>query len=89
MRLTCDLTHPNRKHTIFLTLDAFASVVGTVLVQVDDKDQMQVISYYSGIFTGNKQKLAKKDCELTAIVYVLEIYENLLFGSNLLDNNFR
>ena len=39
-------------------VDAFAIGVVTVLVQVDDKDQMQAYPDNSSIFTKSEQKLA-------------------------------
>ena len=54
-------------------VDASVIRVGTVLVQSDDKRQMQDISYYSRRFTESEQKIAVIFRELTAIVYALEI----------------
>ena len=58
-----------------------AIVVGTVLVQADNKGQMQSISYNLRLFTESEQKLALIYRELTATVYALEVYEFLIIGS--------
>ena len=62
-------------------VDASALGIGTVLDQVNDKGQMQVISYKSRIFTGSEQNLAVFYKEFTAVVFELEIYEVLIIGS--------
>ena len=41
-------------------VDAYAIGVGTVSVQADEKDQMQVVSYSSRIFTECEQKKHQK-----------------------------
>ena len=61
-------------------VDASAIGVGTVLVQTDDKGQLQDISYNWRFFTF-EQKIAKIYRDLTAIVYAFEIYNCLTIGS--------
>ena len=62
-------------------VDASALGVGTVLMQADDKGQMQLISYKSSFFTEGEQKAAVIYRELIAIVYAVEIYDFLINGS--------
>ena len=62
-------------------VDAFALGVGTVLVQADDGERMQVISYSSHIFTEKEQKNAVIYREITGKVSALKIYEFLINGS--------
>ena len=61
-------------------VDASAIEVGTVLVQPDDRRQMQGIYYKSRFFAKSEQKLAVICRELTVIVYAFENYENLIIG---------
>ena len=56
--------------------------MGIIVVQDDDNDQLQFISYNFRNFTENEQKTAKRYRENTAIVYALEMYEVLIDGLN-------
>ena len=80
----CELTLPNTTHPFFIMVDASAIGIGTVLVQSDEHNQMQVISYNSRLFTENEQKSAIMYRELCAVAYALEIYEFIIIGSNIL-----
>ena len=62
-------------------VDASATGVGSVLVQAENKGQMQVISFISRIFNESDQKFAVIFIELTAIDCAVEIYEFLIIGS--------
>ena len=77
----CELTLPNTTHPFFIMVDASATGIGTVLVQSDEHNQMQVISYNSRLFTENEQKSAILYRELCAVAYALEIYEFIIIGS--------
>ena len=54
---TCDIILPNTKNPFITTVDASTIGVGTILVQADDKDQMQDKWYNSRIFTENEQEM--------------------------------
>ena len=62
-------------------VDASAISVGTVFVQGDDEDQMQITSCNFCILTGSERKIAIIYRELTPIVHAPEICEFLILGS--------
>ena len=76
-----ELTLPNTKNFFFILVDASGLGVGTVVIQADDKGQMQLISYKSNVFTESEQKTAVIYRELIAIVYAVEFYDFLIKSS--------
>ena len=81
--LTSDtaLTIPNTKHPFFITVDASLIGLGAVLFQLNEQNQMKVISYNSRILNPQEQKLSTFERELLGIVHALQIYEFPLIGS--------
>ena len=78
--LTSDtqLTIPNTKHTFFITVDASFIGLGAVLFQLNEQNQMKVISYNSRILNPQEQKLSTLERELLGIVHALQIYEIII-----------
>ena len=76
-----ELTIPNTKHPFFITVDAFLIGLGAVLFQLDEQNQMKVISYNSRILNPHEQKLSTLERELLGIVHALQIYEFIILGS--------
>ena len=74
-----ELTIPNTKHSIFITVDA--SLIGLVLFQLNEQNKMKVISYNSRILNPQKQKFSTLDRVLLGKVHALQIYEFLIIGS--------
>ena len=68
-----ELTIPNTKHPIFITVDASLIGLGAVLFQLNKKNKMKVISFNSRILTPQEQKLSTLDRELLGIVHALQI----------------
>ena len=81
MTTDTELTIPNTKHPFFITVDASLVGLGAVLFQMNETNKMKGISYNSRILNTQEQKLSTLDRELLAIVYALQIYEFLIFGS--------
>ena len=81
--LTSDtaLTNPNIKHLFFITVDASLLGLGAVLFQLDEQNQMKVISYNSRILNPQEQTLSTFERELLGIVHALQIYEIIIIGS--------
>ena len=81
--LTADteLTIPITKHPFFITVDASLIGLGAVLFQLNDHNQMKVISYNSRILNPQEQKLSTLERELLGIVHALQIYEFIIIGS--------
>ena len=77
----CELTLTNTTQPFFIIIDASAIGIDTGLVQADENNQMQVISYNSRIFTENEQKCTIMYRELGDGAYELEIKEFLIIGS--------
>ena len=77
-----DFTIPNTKHPFFITVDNSLIGLGAVLFQLNEKDEMKVMSYNSRILNPQEQKLSILDRELLGIVHALEIYELLIIGSS-------
>ena len=76
-----ELTIPNTKHPIFITVDASLIGLGAVLFQLNEQNQMKVISYNSRILNPQEQKLSTLERELLGIVHALQIYEFIIIGS--------
>ena len=76
-----ELTIPNTKHSLFITVDASLIGLGAVLFQLNEQNKMKVISYNSRIPNPQEQKLSTLDRELLGIVHALQIYEFLIIGS--------
>ena len=76
-----ELTIPNTKHSFLITVDASFIGLGAVLFQLNDRNQMKVISYNSRILNPQEQKLSTLERELLGIVHALQIYEFLIIGS--------
>ena len=55
----CELKLPVGKKTFFNLIEASAIGVGTVLVQIDDKDQMQEVSQNCRVITESAKNLQK------------------------------
>ena len=81
MTAEIELTIPNTKHPLFITVDASLVGLGAVLFQMNEENKMKVISYNLRILNTQEQKLSTLDRELLAIVYALQLYEFLIFGS--------
>ena len=82
MTADTELTTPNTKHPFFITVDASLVGLGAVLFQVNEENEMKVISYNSRILNTQEQKFSTLDRKLLAIVYALQIYEFfLIIGS--------
>ena len=76
-----ELTIPNTKHPIFITVDASLIGLGAVLFQLNEQNKMKVISYNSRILNPQEQKHSTLDRELLGIVHALQIHEFLIIGS--------
>ena len=76
-----ELTIPNTKHPFFITVDASLIGLGAVLFQLNEQNQMKVISYNSRILNPQEQKLSTLERELIGIVHALQIYEIIIIGS--------
>ena len=76
-----ELTIPNTKHPFFITVDASLIGLGAVLFQLNEQNQMKVISYNSRILNPQEQKLSTLERELLGIVHALQIYEFIIIGS--------
>ena len=81
MTAETELTVPNTKHPFFIAVDASLVGLGAVLFQMNEENEMQVISYNSRILNTQEQKFSTLDRELLAIVYALQIHEFLFIGS--------
>ena len=81
MTADTELTIPNTKISFFIILDASLVGLGAVLFQMNEENKMNVISCNSRNLNTQEQKLSTLDRELLAIVYALQIYEFLIFGS--------
>ena len=81
MTAETELTIPNKKHAIFITVDASLVGLGAILFQMNEDNKMRVISYNSRILNTQEQKFSQLDRELLAIVYALQVYEFLINGS--------
>ena len=81
MTADTEKTIPNTKHPFFITVDASSVGIGAVLFQMNEENKMKVISQNSRILNTHEQKLSTLDREFLAIVYALQIYEFLIFGS--------
>ena len=81
MTAETELTIPNTKHPIFITVDASLVGLGAVLFQMNEGNKIRFSSYNSRILITQEQKLSTLDRELLAIVYALQIYEFLIIGS--------
>ena len=76
-----ELTIPNTKHPFFITVDASLIGLAAVLFQLNEQNQMKVISYNSRILNPQEQKLSTLERELLGIVHALQIYEFIIIGS--------
>ena len=74
-------TIPNTKHPFFITVDASLIGLGAVLFQLNEQNQMKVISYNSRRLNPQEQKLSTLERELLGIVHTLQIYEFIIIGS--------
>ena len=76
-----ELTIPNTKHSLFITVDASLTGLGAVLFQLNEQNKIKVISYNSRILNPKEPQLSTLDRELLGIVPALQIYEFLVIGS--------
>ena len=81
MTAETELTIPNTKHPFFITVDASLVGLGAVLFQMNEENVIRVISYNSRILNTQEQKLSTLERELLALVYALQRYDFLIFGS--------
>ena len=81
MTAETELTIPNTKHPFFITVDASLVGLGAVQFQMNEENKMKGISYNSRNLITQEKKLSTLDRELLAIVYLLHLYEFLIFGS--------
>ena len=75
-------TIPNTKHPFFITVDTSLIGLGAVLFQLNEQNQMKVISYNSRILNPLEQKLSTFEREFLGIVHALQIYEFIIIGSS-------
>ena len=78
--LTSDTELPNTKLPFFITVDASIIGLGAVVFQLNEQNQMKVISYNSRILNPHKQKFATLERELLGIVHALQIYDFISIG---------
>ena len=78
-----ELTIPNTKHPFFITVYASIIGLGAVFFQLNEQNQMKVISYNSRILNPQEQKPSTLERELLGIVHALRIYEFIIIGSPL------
>ena len=78
-----ELTIPDTKHPLFLTVNASLFGLGAVLFQPNEDNKMKVISYNSRILNPQEQRLSTLDRDLLGIVHALQrqINEFLIIGS--------
>ena len=76
-----EITKPNTKHPVFITVDACLIGLGAVLFQLNDQNKMKVIPYNSRILNPREQKLSTLDRELLGEVHALQFYEFPIIGS--------
>ena len=76
-----ELTTSNTKHPFFITVDASLIGLGAVFFQLNEQNQMKVISYNSRILHPQEQKLSTLERELLGNVLALQIYEFIIIGS--------
>ena len=76
-----ELTIPNTKHPLYITVDASLIGSGAVLFQLNEQNKVKVISYNSRILNPQEQKFSTLDRELLGIVHALQNYEFLISGS--------
>ena len=69
-----ELTIPNKKHAFFNTVDASLIGLGAVVFQLNEQNEMKVISYNSRILNPQEQNLSTLDRELLGIVHALQIH---------------
>ena len=63
-----ELSIPNTKHPIFITVDASLIGLGAVLFELNEDNKMKVISYNSRIINPQELKLFTLDRELLGII---------------------
>ena len=61
MTAETELTIPNTKHPVFVTVDSSLVGLGAVVFQLNDENKMRVISYNSRILNTKEQKLSTLD----------------------------
>ena len=71
------LLWPNTNHTFFTTVDFSLIGTGSVLFQMNDRGNMDIIFYISRIFNTNEQKFCTACRELIGIVQSPTIYEHI------------
>ena len=76
-----ELTIPNSKDPFFITVDALLIGLGAVLLQSNEENKMEVISFFSRIINPQEQKLSTLDRELLGMIHALQVYEFLFIGS--------
>ena len=75
MTAETQFTIPNTKHPFFITVDASLVGLGAVLLQMNEENEMRVISYNSRILNTQEQKLLTLDREFLTKVYALQLNE--------------
>ena len=76
-----ELTIPKTKHPFFITVGTSLIGLGAVIFQLNEQNQMKVISYNSRILNTQEQKLSTLEREFLGIVHALQIYEFIIIGS--------
>ena len=76
-----ELTMPNTKHPLFITVDASLIVICAVLFQLNEDNKIKVISYNSRILNPQEQKLSTLDRKLLGILHAIQVFEFLIIGS--------
>ena len=76
-----ELTNPNKKHHIFITVEASLIGLGAVLFQFNEENKIKVISCNSRILNPQEQKLSTLYREILGIVHALQFYDFLIIGS--------
>ena len=72
-----ELTIPNIKHPIFITVGASLIGLGVVLFQLNEENKMKVTSYNSRILNPQEQNISTLDRDFLGIVHALQTYEFL------------
>ena len=76
-----DLTIPNPKHPLLITVDTSLSGLGAVLFPLIEDNKKKVIAYNSTILNPQEQKRSTFGSEPLSILHALQIHEILIIGS--------
>ena len=74
------LTYPNFDKEFYLYCDASAIGIGSVLMQHNDKNQLQPIAYYSRKLNKAEKEYSVTDKEALAVIASLKHFRYIIFG---------